>query len=170
MRRGEDAACLSLLNTARLRWKVRRPRRREHTEPLKKHHGPLRRAPPNQLAAIAVAVLNQHVSAGVFQTAILELAVDEHTLVKNHVLAFKSLALVAVHAIPRHVADMPDRALRKAIIRPQRVQLLCGLANTFARAPSVSDSIHCRKPLPKYNPPLDSPNSLKLLITEAIGS
>src|SRR5215472_15281645 len=52
---------------------------------LQQKDGALRGATPDQLAAIALAILNVDVTATVFQTAILKDAINEDALVQNHV-------------------------------------------------------------------------------------
>jgi len=49
------------------------------------------------LAAVALAVLDVHVPAGVFQAAILERAVDKYSVIENQVLVFEDFIFVASH-------------------------------------------------------------------------
>jgi len=49
------------------------------------------------LAAVALAVLDVHVPAGVFQAAIFERAVDKYPVIENQVLVFEDFIFVASH-------------------------------------------------------------------------
>lgn len=64
---------------------------------LKQHYRTLRRATPDELATLALAVLYVNVATGVLEAAILEGAVDEDPLVKNQVLVLKELIFVSSH-------------------------------------------------------------------------
>jgi hypothetical protein len=67
---------------------------------LEQAYGSLRRAAPNKLAVLTVAVLHVGVTAGVFQATIFESAVDEHPIIENNVLAFKGYLFVPSHLSP----------------------------------------------------------------------
>jgi hypothetical protein len=80
----------------------RRGRWRNHqAQTLEKHHRALRRSTPDELATLALAVLNVDVSAGILQAAILESAVDEDPVVQHQVLVFEDLIFVSSHQKPR---------------------------------------------------------------------
>ena len=49
------------------------------------------------MAAVALAVLDVHVPAGVFQAAIFERAVDKYSVIENQVLVFEDFIFVASH-------------------------------------------------------------------------
>ena len=94
----------SLLTTGRRSW-------RDHqAQALKQHDRTLRRATPDELATLALAVLYVDVAARVLQAAILESAVDEDSVVKNKVLVFEDLVFVSSH--PRRRLPLP-RICRK---------------------------------------------------------
>jgi len=64
---------------------------------LEEENGSLRGASPHQLATFTLTVLNVNVTAGIFQAAILENAINEDGFVKNNVLVFEGFVLVPVH-------------------------------------------------------------------------
>jgi hypothetical protein len=64
---------------------------------LQQKHRALRRTPPDQLAAFALAVLHIDIATRVFQAAISKCAVYEHTIVEDQVLVFEDFAFVSVH-------------------------------------------------------------------------
>jgi hypothetical protein len=64
---------------------------------LQQHHRPLRRGTPDELATLALAVLDVDVAAGILQTAILEGTVDEDPVVQHQVLVFEELIFVSRH-------------------------------------------------------------------------
>jgi hypothetical protein len=64
---------------------------------LQQKNGALGSAPPNQLAAITLAILDIYVAPRIFQAAILENAVDENSLVQDDVLVFKCFVFVPAH-------------------------------------------------------------------------
>jgi len=88
------------LNAAGRTGRILRGRRSHQSQALKKEDGPLGRSSPNKLAAFSLAVLHVNISAGVFQTAILEHTVDINAVIQNHMLVFKRLVLEAIHFDP----------------------------------------------------------------------
>jgi hypothetical protein len=64
---------------------------------LQQKHRALRRTPPDQLAAFALAVLHIDIATRVFQAAISKCAVYEHTIVEDQVLVFEDFVFVSVH-------------------------------------------------------------------------
>jgi hypothetical protein len=68
-------------------------------EALQQKNSTLRCAAPDELATVALAILNVDVSTAVFQTAILENAINEDAFVQNHVLVFERLAVVSIHTL-----------------------------------------------------------------------
>jgi hypothetical protein len=80
---------------------------------LEQHYRPLRRATPDQLTTLALAVLDVDVSARVLQAAILEGAVDEDPLVKNQVLVFEELVFVSSHQKSR--LPLPGRWRKRTV-------------------------------------------------------
>jgi hypothetical protein len=81
----------SLVSGSRLR------RRYHQAQTLQQHHRPLRRSTPNELAALALAVLYVDIAARILQAAILERTVDEDTVIKNQVLIFEDFVFVSGH-------------------------------------------------------------------------
>jgi hypothetical protein len=61
----------------------------------------LRGAPPNELAALPLAILNIYIPSGILQAAILEFAIDIDTVVQNHVLILEGLILISIHRVTR---------------------------------------------------------------------
>jgi hypothetical protein len=92
-----------LLDSAGAGLRAGRRRRSHQAQTLEEKDRPLRRAPPHQLAALALAVLHVNIAAPILQAAILKDAVDENPVIQNDVLVLKSLALESVHGI----ADCP---------------------------------------------------------------
>jgi hypothetical protein len=54
-------------------------------------------AAPHELTAFALAVLNVYIPARIFEAAVLEHAVDEHSFVQHQVLILKRFAFIAIH-------------------------------------------------------------------------
>jgi len=81
----------SLIRARRRRW------RHHQAQTLQQHYRPLRRCPPNELATLALAVLDVNVASGILQAAILEGAIDEDPVVKNQVLVFEDFVFVSSH-------------------------------------------------------------------------
>ena len=90
----------------------RRRRRYHQAQALQQHDGPLRRCPPDELAAFSLAILHVDVAAGVFQTAILESAVDENPVIQNQVLVLEYLVFVSSHEKKRLSPPGRGRKLR----------------------------------------------------------
>jgi hypothetical protein len=86
-----------LLDPPSLIGSTRRSWRNHQAQTLKQHYGTLRRSAPDQLAALALAVLHVNVPAGVFQAAILESAVDEDSVVQHQVLVFEDFIFASSH-------------------------------------------------------------------------
>jgi hypothetical protein len=64
---------------------------------LQKQNGSLRRAPPDKLTPFALAVLHVDIRAGIFQAAILKLAIHVDAVVQHDVLIFKGLIFKSIH-------------------------------------------------------------------------
>jgi len=96
----------------------RRQRWRDHqAQALKQHYRTLRRATPDELATLTLAVLYVDVAAGVLQAAILEGTVDEDPLVKNQVLVLEELIFVSSHQRTRLPLPCSCRKLTVNVIR-----------------------------------------------------
>ena len=85
-----------LLNARRLRSRERSSRRQK-SQSLQQEDSSLRCPAPNQLATLALAVLDVYIAPRILQAAVLEDAVDKHTLVKNDVLIFKCSIFESSH-------------------------------------------------------------------------
>ncbi len=92
----EEAILGELLNAAgRCCW--RGSRRRHETETLKQKYGALRGVAPDQLAPFSLAILHVNITARIFEAAVPERTIDEHTVIQLDMLVFKGLAFVPVH-------------------------------------------------------------------------
>src|SRR5208282_3791707 len=84
------------------RFVARRRRGRNHqAETLQKQDRALRRATPNELATLTLAILNVNVAARILQAAILKLAIHVDAIIQNHMLVFEDLVLMSVHRFTR---------------------------------------------------------------------
>jgi hypothetical protein len=70
---------------------------RHQSQTLQQKDGTLRGATPDELATVALAVLDVDVTAAVLQTAILEDAINKDAFVQNHVLVLEGLTVVSIH-------------------------------------------------------------------------
>ena len=94
-----------LIRPRRWRWRY------HQAQTLQKHHCPLRRGAPDELATLTLTVLHVDVTAGILQTAILERAVDKHPVVKHQVLVFEDFVFVSSHQKTRLPLPGGDRKL-----------------------------------------------------------
>ena len=77
-------------------------------------------APPDELATVALAVLDVNVAATVLKAAVLEDAVDKDPLVQNDVLVLERLGIVTCHGRPLRAAVRRRRHGARAIPRRTR--------------------------------------------------
>jgi hypothetical protein len=75
----------------------RHDRRSHESQPMEQHDRSLRSFSPNQLASFSLAILHVNISAGIFQTAILERAIDINSIVKHQMLVFEGFVFVSGH-------------------------------------------------------------------------
>ena len=79
---------------------TRRDGRRNHqSEPLEQEDGALCSSPPDKLAPLSLAILHVDVSARILQATVLEGAVYEYPLIKDHMLVLEDIILVSIHGI-----------------------------------------------------------------------
>jgi hypothetical protein len=87
---------------------------------LEEKNGPLSRSPPDELAALPLAVLDVHVTARVLEAAVLEDAIYKDAVVQDYMLIFECPVLIASHRKACDLALMKERA---RISGPYRIPL-----------------------------------------------
>jgi hypothetical protein len=69
---------------------------------------------PHKLAAFALAILDIDIAAGIFQAAILENAINVHSVIQHHMLVFEYFVLVTHHKFIERLREKMRAAVRPA--------------------------------------------------------